>query len=108
MLLLERRADVVVIAAVRLGNLLAVHRLAAVGAAEKTGEQVDLLVRWRGARIALEKRLCFVEQFDGDDGLMCLLDSDPVLLGHGLADMQLIAFRAVFALHHSAGVQRIA
>ena len=39
---------------------------------------------------------------------MCLLDSDPVLLGHGLADMQLIAFRAVFALHHSAGVQRIA
>ena len=39
---------------------------------------------------------------------MCLLDSDPVLLGHGLADMQLVAFHAVFALHHSAGVQRIA
>ena len=65
-------------------------------------------MRWRGACIALEKRLRLVEQFDGDDGLMCLLNGDPVFLGNGLADMQLVAFRAIFALHHSAGVQRIA
>ena len=65
-------------------------------------------MRWRGARIALEKRLCFVEQLARDDGLMRLLNSDPFVLGHGLADMQLVAFCAVFALHHRAGVQRIA
>ena len=39
---------------------------------------------------------------------MRLLDSDPVFLGNGLADMQLVAFHTVFALHHRAGVQRIA
>ena len=39
---------------------------------------------------------------------MRLLNSDPFVLGHGLADMQLVAFRTVFALHHRAGVQRIA
>ena len=83
-MLLEGRADIVVIAAVGMGNLLAVHRLAAVRAAKKTGEQVDLLVRWRGACIALEKRLRLVEQFDGDDGLMCLLNGDPVFLGNAL------------------------
>ena len=107
-LLLKRRADIVVIVAMRLGNQLSVHCLAAVRAAEKTGEQVDLLVRWRGACIALEKRLRLVEQLAWDDGLMRLLDSDPVLLGHGLADMQFVAFCAVFALDHRAGVQRIA
>ena len=39
---------------------------------------------------------------------MRLLNGDPVFLGNGLADMQFVAFRAVFALHHRAGVQRIA
>ena len=107
-LLLERRADIVIIVAMRLGNQFSVHCLAAVRAAKKAGEQVDLLLRRCGARIALKKRLCFVEQFDGDDGLMCLLNGDPVFLGNGLADMQRGAFRAIFALHHSAGVQRIA
>ena len=92
----------------RLGNQLSVHCLAAVRAAKKAGEQVDLLARWRGARIALEKRLRFVEQLARDDSLMCLLNGDPVFLGHGFADMQLVAFRTIFALHHRAGVQRIA
>ena len=39
---------------------------------------------------------------------MRLLNSDPFVFGHGFADMQLVAFRTVFALHHRAGVQRIA
>ena len=65
-------------------------------------------MRWRGACIALEKRLRFVEQLARDDSLMCLLNSDPVFLRNGLANMQLVAFRAIFALHHRAGVQRIA
>ena len=39
---------------------------------------------------------------------MRLLNGDPVFLRNGLADMQLVAFCAVFALHHRAGVQRIA
>ena len=107
-LLLKRRADIVVIVAMRLGNQLSVHCLAAVGAAKKAGEQVDFGLRWCGARIALKKRLCFVEQFDGDDGLMCLCNSDPFILGHGLADVQLVAFHAVFALYHRTRVQRIA
>ena len=38
---------------------------------------------------------------------MRLLNSDPFVFGHGFADMQLVAFRTIFALHHSAGVQRI-
>ena len=39
---------------------------------------------------------------------MCLLNGDPVFLRNGLADVQLVAFRAIFALYHRAGVQRIA
>ena len=65
-------------------------------------------MRWRGACIALEKRLRFVEQLAWDDGLMRLLNSDPFVLGHGLADVQLVAFHAVFALYHRTRVQRIA
>ena len=107
-LLLEGRADIVVIAAVGLGNLLAVHRLAAVGAAEKAGKQVDLLVRWRGARITLEKGLRLIEQFLRDNRLVRLFDSDPFLFWDCLADMQLVAFHTVFTLYHGAGIERIA
>ena len=39
---------------------------------------------------------------------MCLLNGDPFVLWHSLADVQLIAFHAIFALYHRAGVQRIA
>ena len=39
---------------------------------------------------------------------MRLLNSDPFVLGHGLTDVQFITFHAIFALHHRAGVQRIA
>ena len=106
-LFFERRADIVVIVAMRLGNQLSVHCLAAVRAAEKTGEQINLRLCGCGARIAGEQGLCFVEQLAWDDGLMRLLNSDPFVLGHGLADVQLVAFHAFFALYHRTRVQRI-
>ena len=45
-LLFERRADIVAIVAMRLGNQLSIHCLAAVCAAKKTGEQVDFGLCW--------------------------------------------------------------
>ena len=101
---LKCRANVITVVFVRLRNQLFIHSSPAIGAAQEAGEQVKVLFPGCRTRIALQEFLNQFKGFLGNDGLVGVLDTDPVFFRYGACDLHFITDDFVASLHHDPGV----
>ena len=80
---------------------------AAVGAFQKTAEQVKLFRFWGRARVTFEQALHLFKGFPVNNGLMGIFHNKPFFLRHPFLDMDFIAFHPLTALHHIPHIDAI-